>query len=384
MSRSLARRDDESQELEVVESDGVIEQLARGEIASQVETAKRYPRSIKRFLEEAQTMACLDEDTAASCIYALPRGGKSIEGPSARLAEIIASAWGNCRAGARVVSEDARFVTAQGFFFDVQRNFAVTFEVRRRITDKHGQKFNDDMVGVTANAACSIALRNAVFKGVPKAFWGRVYDASRHTAIGDAKTLETKRADMIAYFAKMGVTEARVLATLGCGGVDDIGLDHLALLKGLATALKENETSIEQAFVSVTQSSAKGAVSVDAVLKGKATIDDKKAPIEEPAKTESAAQSKTADDETIDQAMDRWRDLLECARGTFDKAPAERARREAKARLAADDERLAEVLSDYTSTIEKITGKKAVEKAKGAAKQEALPTVEREPGSDDE
>src|SRR6185436_14130544 len=73
----------------------VLETQTRGEIDMQISTAKKWPRSIKKFKETAAEMATLDEDTAAACIYALPRDGKTIEGPSARLAEIILSAWGN-------------------------------------------------------------------------------------------------------------------------------------------------------------------------------------------------------------------------------------------------------------------------------------------------
>src|SRR5437867_1005932 len=46
-----------------------ISPLMRAEIDIQISTAKRYPRSIRRFQQEAQSMACLDEDTAAECMY---------------------------------------------------------------------------------------------------------------------------------------------------------------------------------------------------------------------------------------------------------------------------------------------------------------------------
>lgn len=231
-----------------VDGSATLEALARGEIDVQIRTAKAFPRSIKRFINEATDMACLDEATAESCMYALPRGGKSIQGPSARLAEIVASAWGNCRAGARVVSEQDSFVVAQGVFYDLERNVAITFESRRRITDKNGFRYNDDMIGVTANAACSIALRNAVFKGMPKAFWGPVYDAAKKTAIGDAKSLAAKRDEIVAYFGKMGVTLDRILASVGKPSLEDIGAEELVTLKGAASAIKEGEFSIEQAF----------------------------------------------------------------------------------------------------------------------------------------
>jgi hypothetical protein len=222
--------------------------LSRAELDQQITTARAFPRSLKRFMNECMDMATLNEQVAADCIYALPRDGKTIEGPSARLAEIVASAWGNCRAGSRIVSEDAEFITAQGVFHDLERNVSITYEVRRRITDRSGRKFKPDMIAVTGNAACSIALRNAVFKGVPKAFWSGIYDAARQAAVGDVKTIANKRADALAYLQKMGVTEAQVLAVLNLQGVEDIGTDQLATLRGLITAIKDGDTTVDQAF----------------------------------------------------------------------------------------------------------------------------------------
>lgn len=222
--------------------------LNASEIDMQISTAKKYPRSVKQFRNEALEMATLTESVASECMYSLPRGGKPIEGPSARFAEIILSAWGNCRAGARVIGEDERFVTVQGAFFDLQRNAAITYETKRRITDSKGRKYKDDMIGVTANAACSIALRNAILKGIPKAFWKDIYDESRRAAIGDVRTLAARRADMLAYFAKMGVRPEQIFDLLEVAGEQDITLDHLATLKGMATALKEGDTTVDQMF----------------------------------------------------------------------------------------------------------------------------------------
>lgn len=240
--------EEEREIAEPVESAAALMALNSSEIDCQIATAKRYPRSLKRFLYEAREMVTLTEDIASQCIYSLPRGGRPIEGPSARFAEVVASAWGNCRAGARIVGEDDRFVTAQGVFIDLQRNVAITYEVKRRVTDRHGNKYADDMIGVTSNAACSIALRNAVLKGVPKAFWGELYDEARRTAIGDVKTLGSRRTGMLQHFGKMGVQPEQIFRLLEIEGEADITLDHLARLKGMATALKEGDSTIEQMF----------------------------------------------------------------------------------------------------------------------------------------
>lgn len=249
MNTNTKRADDDETEVQSAQANvGALALISKAELDQQITTARAFPRSLKAFLTECMEMATLNEKVASECFYALPRSGKTIEGPSARLAEIVASAWGNCRAGARIVEEGPEFITAQGVFQDLQRNVSITYEVRRRITDSKNRRYGADMIGVTGNAACSIALRNAVFKGVPKAFWSDIYEAARRAAVGDIKTLANKRADALAYLQKMGATPDMVLATLGVNGAEDIGLDELATLKGLITAIKDGETTIEQAF----------------------------------------------------------------------------------------------------------------------------------------
>jgi hypothetical protein len=234
----------------MVAESGMVAVLNKSEIDQQIATAHRFPRSIKRFVDESMQMVTLNESVAQECIYALPRDGKTIEGPSARFAEIIASAWGNSRAGARVLSDQGEFVTAQGVFHDLERNVAITYEVQRRITGKGGKRYSADMIGVTANAACSIALRNAILKGVPKAFWASMYEAARKVIMGDIKTLANRRAAAVAEFQRYGISAEQICAKLGAAGIEDITLEHLVVLRGLLTAIKEGDTTPEDAFAS--------------------------------------------------------------------------------------------------------------------------------------
>lgn len=239
----------ETQEISVQQADGAIaEMVTKAEYDVQISTARKYPRSIRQFINDATSMVTLNEQVADDCIYALPRDGKTIEGPSARFAEIILHAWGHTRAGARIVNEDGRFITAQGVCHDLQSNTLIAYEVRRRITNKNGHRYNDDMIGVTGNAACSIALRNAITKVIPKALWEPVYQEARRVVMGDAKTLVNRRAATLELMQKFGATKEMVLAKLGLGGVEDISLDHLVTLRGIATAIKEGDTTVEQVF----------------------------------------------------------------------------------------------------------------------------------------
>lgn len=252
----------------VTAESGTVALLNKSEIDMQIATAHKYPRSIKRFRDETLAMVTLNEKVAQECIYSLPRREKdqatgqwvvkAIEGPSARFAEVVASAWGNSRAGSRVVSDVGDFVTAQGVFHDLERNVAITYEVQRRITTSNGIRFKPDMIGVTANAACSIALRNAILKGVPKAFWSDMYDQARETAIGNVQTLANRRSRALAVLQKMGVQPQTVFDFLRISGQEDITLEHLGTLFGITTALKEGDTTPEQAFAVLNDGDAAG------------------------------------------------------------------------------------------------------------------------------
>ena len=243
---------DETVDGELVEygtaSHSALMDMERAQIDAAVSTAKKYPRSIKEFKRKAMEMACLDEETAGSMFYAIPRGGKNIEGPSVRLAEVVGASYTNLRYGARIVGTDDKFVTAQGMCFDVENNTSVSVEVKRRITDKKGRRFNDDMIQVTSNAACSIALRQAMFKVVPFAFVKPIFQEAKLCSIGKAKSTKERRNSMLDWFKKTGATEAQVLLVVGKKGVDDLTTDDLILLRGLATAIKDGETTIEEAL----------------------------------------------------------------------------------------------------------------------------------------
>ena len=249
-----AVREDEGVSVEVgtleLMAPGSAQALDRAAIDMQIATAKQYPRSIANAIKEATELATTDEVTAGSMFYVLPRRkgqDKDIQGPSARLAEIMLYSWGNARAEAAVVSEDGRFITAMGTCFDLERNVAVRITVRRRITNKHGHKFSEDMIGVTGNAAVSIAYRNVVLKVIPRSFTDRVYKAAQAASVGKG-TLDQKRTAALEWFAKRGYEAEKVYALLDVKGYEDLGIDEIIRLRGVVNAIQDGDTTIEQIF----------------------------------------------------------------------------------------------------------------------------------------
>jgi len=221
--------------------------LMSNDVDLQVRTAKTFPRDISKFKQQTFEMATIDKETAESCSYAYKRGGKIIEGPSVRFSEIIASSYGNLRVAARTTGADDGFIYAESVCWDLESNFAVSYETRRRITNKEGKRFNDDMIGITGNAAVSIAFRNSVFRVVPRAYVNEIWKAARKVA-ASGQTLEQKRIEMLHWFESQGVTEQQILDLLNISALDGISKEQLAMLRGFAQSIKDGLTSIESIF----------------------------------------------------------------------------------------------------------------------------------------
>lgn len=233
----------------LIDNGAMVAAISRAEIDCQITTAKQYPRSITVFKRQAMEMATIDEETAESMFYTLPRAGKKIQGPSIRMAEVVGACYGNLRYGARIVSTDSSFITAQGACHDLEKNIAISYEIRRRITDKTGKRFNDDMIQTTGNAAMSIALREAIFRVVPRSLFNSIYEAAKTTAIGKAKTMSEQRHGAFDWFKKAGATEPQLLAFLERKGIDDVTTEDIVTLRGLVTSIKEGDITIEDALM---------------------------------------------------------------------------------------------------------------------------------------
>jgi hypothetical protein len=237
----------EIQKVEII-AESALSVITKAEIDIQISTAKAYPRSLKMFIDRAMSIATISEEVAASCSYALPRGGKSLEGPTVRLAEIVCSSFGNIRAGARVIANDGKTITAQGYCHDLETNYSVQVEVKRKITDRFGKPYNEDMQVVTGNAACAVAYRNAVFKVVPSALVNEVYEKTKEVARGTAETLVKRREKAISYLHSLSVTDKQICEVLEIKKVDDIDLDKLDILRGMATLIKNGESTVKELF----------------------------------------------------------------------------------------------------------------------------------------
>lgn len=240
---------------ELIQNTGV---LARAELDVQISTAKAYPRDARRSMEYALQLATMDEETAQSCFYVLPRKEKDgtrkeIKGPSIRMAEIIANAWGNIHAGTRIIENDGRHITAEGVAWDLETNVKISMQnkVSIRFGEKDGKggyTANADMQTVLSNAASAKALRNAIFKVVPKALVMQVLEKAMSFSVGDQKTTNAKVQEIFDKLVKMGLSKDKILEYFDKKSISEFTPVDLRSLIGIGTAIKEGMIKIDEVF----------------------------------------------------------------------------------------------------------------------------------------
>lgn len=240
--------------------------LVQAEIDTQVATAKNWPRNAKLAINQAKTLATMNRTVAELCRYKKPVGYKDgveqyAEGPSIRLAEILASQWGNLRIATRVVEVGEERVTVEGACHDLETNVAYMAQATRSImtSPKHGKpmRYGENMIDVTIAGISSIARRNAIFEAIPRALVSIVEEAARKasgfqmdetTKEGLPPKAKAQIAELLGRLEALGVTERMALDAVGISHRDEMTRDGYDHLLTMGVAIRDGETTVDEAF----------------------------------------------------------------------------------------------------------------------------------------
>lgn len=245
-------------ETEVITVSGsdMLEAINRSEVDIQVATAHRFPRDIEKCRANILALAAMDDTIAYNCFYHLERkdkdGNKSvIEGPSIRLAEIIAASWKNLRIAARIIGNDGKTITAQGVCHDLETNVAYSVETKRSILTSKGYTYSQDMQVVVGNAAAAIALRNAICKVVPAVLINSCIKSIQQKALEHIKKngVSSQWLNCLGYMQKYyKLTEKEILDYIGRKSSADVTAEDIQKLGGVCNAINEKTTTVEEVF----------------------------------------------------------------------------------------------------------------------------------------
>jgi hypothetical protein len=231
---------------------GALVAAEKAMLDTNIVTAKQYPRNVTECLDQAESLALRNIESAEKCWYTLPPfGGQGdpVIGPSIRLSEIIAPTWKNLRYGARPMDIDDKCVTAQGYCYDMENNVYYTTIKRRPIVGKNGKRYSDRVIETTMLACLAIAERDAVFKVIPRVFANDIMDKAMAMVEGNEEGLEARIDKAIEFCKKTyGVDEKTLCRTIGAQSKDQITSKKLTLLRGYLNAIKDGSAKAEDIF----------------------------------------------------------------------------------------------------------------------------------------
>ena len=195
--------------------------------------------------------ACARPTLADAAVYTYSRGGTDISGPSIRLAEAMAQAWGNMQFGIRELDQRNGESTVQAFAWDVETNTRreVTFQVpHQRHTKKGAYKLEDprDIYELVANQGAR-RLRACILAVIP----GDVTEA----AVTQCETTMRTKADtspeamqkMLAAFEQFGVNKEQIEKRIQ-RRIDAIQPAQVVSLKKVYASLRDGMSAVSDWF----------------------------------------------------------------------------------------------------------------------------------------
>lgn len=217
------------------------EQRAVTEAMGKLYLAKSFPRDEAAAFEKV-IASCQRPSMASEAEYAYPRGGETVSGPSIRLAEEMARAWGNIEYGIRELSEDEDSTEMEAFCWDLETNVLSTQKFRVKKERKSGgatKRLTDarDIYEMNANLG-SRRLRARILAVLPPDLKEAALAQCKETLKPKKEELPARVKTMVAEFAKYKVTQAHLEAKQG-KKADKFTADDFTALVAIYNSLKD-------------------------------------------------------------------------------------------------------------------------------------------------
>lgn len=224
---------------------------AFGEALFALKLAKQCPRDIMVSRERIMT-ACKRPALASEALYSYPRGGKTVSGPSIRLAEVLASNWGNLKYGIKELSQDEGKSEMLAFCWDLETNVESqqTF-VNQHVRERGGKNImltsQRDIYELNANMGAR-RLRSRILAIIPPDIVEEAIYTCKQTIAGHSDLpLIDRITKMVTAFKKMGVSKEEIEKRLG-RTIDLMTMDELIEFGGIFNSIKEGQKSRDDWF----------------------------------------------------------------------------------------------------------------------------------------
>lgn len=291
-------------------------QREASEIQAMVFMAKQFPRNQIQAADRILN-ACTRQTLADSAVYSYPRGGQNVEGPSIRLAEVLAQNWGNLDFGIRELSQENGVSTVEAYAWDLETNVrqAKVFQVAHKRMAKGGTKtLTDprDIYEMVANQG-SRRLRACILSIIP----GDIVEAAlAQCSVTQAASVgatpeeikETIR-KLTATMGKFGITAENIQDRYQCR-LEAIRPAQIVELRKIYTSLKDGMSKPSDWFA-IQEVKKSDAQDLNAMVDGTAAVEAKPEPIAEPTKPTPTEEQFAALIEAVSTGMKEVADVLE-------------------------------------------------------------------------
>lgn len=291
-------------------------QREASEIQAMVFMAKQFPRNQIQAADRILN-ACTRQTLADSAVYSYPRGGQNVEGPSIRLAEVLAQNWGNLDFGIRELSQENGVSTVEAYAWDLETNVrqAKVFQVAHKRMAKGGTKtLTDprDIYEMVANQG-SRRLRACILSIIP----GDIVEAAlAQCSITQAASVgatpeeikETIR-KLTATMEKFGITAENIQDRYQCR-LEAIRPAQIVELRKIYTSLKDGMSKPSDWFA-IQEVKKSDAQDLNAMVDGTAAVEAKPEPIAEPTKPTPTEEQFAALIEAVSTGVKEVAEVLE-------------------------------------------------------------------------
>lgn len=222
------------------------------EVQAAVFMAKQFPRD-EQLAYNRIMKACSRLSLAESAMYEYPRGGQKVTGPSIRLAEAIAIAWGNIDFGFVELEQRPGASSVMAFAWDLETNTRrqMVFDVAH-IRDKKGGPEQltgqRDIYELIANQA-SRRVRSCLLGIIPGDIVEAAQEKCKETLkSGNKEPLTDRIRKMCASFeSDFQVNTDMLEEYIGCN-IDAFSENDFVRLKSVYRSLRDGMTKREDVF----------------------------------------------------------------------------------------------------------------------------------------
>lgn len=223
------------------------------EVQAALIIAKRFPRD-EITAETKILTACKRVSLAEVALYAFPRAGETIEGPTIRLAETLARYWGNIQYGFVVLEQVGQRAIVEAFAWDQETNTRATrtFNVDLKIKLKNNtiKELTDprDQYEMIANNG-QRRVRSCILAMIPGEVVARAVRQVRATLVAGEKgePLLDRVKRMVVVFDGIGVSREKLEKKLN-HKIEEANGEELAALHTHYMAIKDGFAKREEIF----------------------------------------------------------------------------------------------------------------------------------------